>query len=383
VRNLLRHRLRHPVAAVAGWATAVSCACTPWLLEPPLWVRFLAALVAGLTTWAAVRALGALAGLVRGVLRGEAPRVRFAAGLALLLAVGGWSAAPAGASEAPPVVAVSGVVPTGSGAGPLSVRVPLDAADTDAARARVAVTELVRGGGLARSTVLVAVPTGSGWVDEGAVRGLETVTGGDVAMVTVQYAARPSWVEYLRGQGAATRSAVAVLAAVRAQLATVPPDRRPRLLVFGESLGATAAAAALQATGPVDGCLLVGRPGSADEKPVRGCLEVRNDDDPIPWWRPGLLVAPRPGLPWLPVATFWQVTGSLVSALDQPDGHGHRYGARLASSWTTLLGAAGVASGSATDTCSPPDGRASAAMVPPCAVTIDRAMVRPSPAPPL
>ena len=221
--------------------------------------------------------------------------------------------------------------------GPLRVAVPLSAAATDAGRARVAVRELVRGGGLARSTVLVAVPTGSGWVDGPAVRQVERLTGGDVATVTVQYASRPSWVEYLTGQGRATRSAVAVLAAVRAELATVPAARRPRLLVFGESLGATAAAAAVRSGEPVDGCLLAGRPGSADEPTVPGCLDVRNDDDPIPWWRPGLLVSPRPGLPWLPVATFWQVTGSLVAALDQPAGHGHRYGANLASAWTTLL----------------------------------------------
>jgi uncharacterized membrane protein len=153
----------------------------------------------------------------------------------------------------------------------------------------------------------------------------------------VQYAARPSWVEYLVGQARATGSATAVLAAVRAELATVGPDRRPRLLVFGESLGATAAAEALHRLGSVDGCLLAGRPGSADEPDEPGCTEVRNDDDPIPWWRPGLLVTPRAGLPWLPVATFWQITGGLVTSLDQPDGHGHRYGGQLAPEWSQLV----------------------------------------------
>jgi uncharacterized membrane protein len=221
------------------------------------------------------------------------------------------------------------------------VRVPLGAATTDAGRARIAVEELVRAGGLARSAVLVAVPTGSGWIDSAAVAQLERGTAGDVATVTVQYAARPSWVEYLVGRGSATRSATAVLRAVRAELATLPPGTRPRLLVFGESLGATAAAEAVHRLGPVDGCLLAGRPGSADGPAVPGCVDVRNDDDPIPWWRPGLLVAPRRGLPWLPVATFWQVTGSLVAALDRPDGHGHRYGSGLAPEWAQLAGARG------------------------------------------
>ena len=73
-------------------------------------------------------------------------------------------------------------------------------------------------------------------------------------------------------------------------------------------------------------------------EPVPGCTDVRNDDDPVPWWRPGLLVGPRAGLPWLPGVTFWQVTGDLVTSLDHPLGHGHRYGATLADDWAQLLG---------------------------------------------
>ena len=95
--------------------------------------------------------------------------------------------------------------------GPVHVRVGLDAARTDAGRARAAVEALVRSGGLTRSTVLVAVPTGSGWVDEGAVRSLEQLTGGDLATVTVRYAQHPSWVEYVLGTSRAESSATALL----------------------------------------------------------------------------------------------------------------------------------------------------------------------------
>ena len=338
--SALRHRLRHPVAAVAAWSTGLVCAVSPWLLEPPTWLRLAASLLAALTTWSVLRVLGELAGALRGVLRGDARQARLAASMAGLLALGGCTAAspPADAAIAGPLPVAA--VPASPAAGPIRVQVPLGAAATDTGRARVALEELARDGGLARSTVLVAVPTGSGWDDWPAVEQLERLTGGDLATVTVQYAARPSWVEYLAGQARATRSATAVLAAVRVELATLPPQHRPRLLVFGESLGATAAAEALHALGPVDGCLLAGRPGSADEPDEPGCVEVRNDDDPIPWWRPGLLVDPRPGLPWLPVSTFWQVTGSLVTALEQPDGHGHRYGAQLAGEWAELTASA-------------------------------------------
>jgi uncharacterized membrane protein len=283
----------------------IATATTPWLLEPPLWVRLVATALAGLSAWGATRAVGGLFALVRGVLRGRARSPRLAIGLAAVLVLAGC-AVPAAASRADD-------------------------------GARTAVAEWVRAGGLARSTVLVAVPTGSGWVDEGAVASLEEVTGGDVATIAVPYAHHPSWVEYLLGSDRATRSATAVLRAVRTEVDALPADRRPRVLIFGESLGATAAAAAVQAVGGVDGCLLVGRPGSAGGEPVPGCTDVRNDDDPIPWWRPGLLVSPRAGLPWLPGVTFWQMTGGLVTSLDQPLGHGHRYGETLADDWARLL----------------------------------------------
>jgi uncharacterized membrane protein len=70
-----------------------------------------------------------------------------------------------------------------------------------------------------------------------------------------------------------------------------------------------------------------------------GFAGVRNDDDPIPWWRPGLLVSPRAGPSWLPGGTFWQLTGGMVTSLDQPrsHGHGHRYGASLADDWSGQL----------------------------------------------
>ena len=297
--------MRHPWAAILGWTTAIATATTPWLLEPPLWVRLVAAALAGLTAWSAGRMVGGAVAGARNVLRGRVRSPRLAVGLAAALVLAGCAGPAAGAP--------------------------------DEASARSAVAAMERSGGLARSTILVAIPTGSGWVDEGAVSSLSTLTGGDLAVVSVPYAHHPSWVEFLLGTGRATRSATAVLRAVRSQVDALPADRRPRVLIFGESLGATAAAAAVQEVGGVDGCLLVGRPGSAGGDPVPGCTDVRNDDDPIPWWRPGLLVSPRAGLPWLPGVTFWQLTGGMITSLDQPLGHGHRYGETLAEDWARLL----------------------------------------------
>jgi uncharacterized membrane protein len=332
---ILRRRVRHPVAAVAAWSSGVACAA-PWLLEPPLWVRVVAGLLTALTCWLALRLPGAAVAVLRDVVRGRARPWRVAVPVVLLLALASCTGArppiPAASGDAgPPASAVADVY------GALRVRVGLQTAGTDAGRARLAVERLVEAGGTRRSTVLVAVPTGSGWVDESAVAALERLTGGDLATVTVEYARHPSWVEYLLDEERAGRSAVGVLRAVRSRLAAIPAGRRPRLLVFGESLGATAAARAVRELGPVDGCLLAGRPGSADAPAVPGCVDVRNGDDPIPWWRPRLLVAPPAGLPWLPVATFWQITGSMLASLDQGPGHGHRYGSALGSAWAGLI----------------------------------------------
>ncbi len=333
-----RRRTRIRGTPVVTWSAALTCVGTPWLLPPPPAVRLAAGLLAALTAWLAVRAARALAVLAGDLLRGRAPRARPAVAAVLLLLAGCGTGTPAGGGGVATAGAADAASVTAGEGGALRVRVDLHAAATDAERARAAVRGLEDAGGLTRSTVVVAVPTGSGWVDEAAVAAVEDLTRGDVVTVTVEYADRPSWAEYLLGGSRATRSAVAVLAAVRERLALVPAEARPRLLVFGESLGAGALAAALPPAGPVDGCLLAGRPGSGGEPPVPGCTEVRNPDDPVVWWGPDLVVAPREGLPWLPVSTFWQVTGALPAAMDQPAGHGHRYGRTLAPAWAELLG---------------------------------------------
>ena len=318
-------RVRRPVVALASWSTGLTTLAAPWLLTPPLEARLTAGVLAGLTVWTAFR----LAGWVVAAFRSRARAGVL--GLTLVLLLSGCTPA------SDPGAASGSVQVAGGTTGPLRVHVGLGAAPTDSSRAQLAVSALVQAGGLSRSVLLVAVPTGSGWLDEGAVRSLERLTGGDVATVDAQYAQHPSWVEYLRGPERANRSATAVLGAVRAQLAGLPADRRPRLLVFGESLGATAVATAVRVGGAVDGCLLAGRPASLGDAGVPGCTDVRNDDDPVPIWSPRLLVRPRGGQPWLPVVSFWQATGAMVGSLSHGPGHGHSYGAELSDDWARLL----------------------------------------------
>ena len=166
---------------------------------------------------------------------------------------------------------------------------------------------------------------------------VEYLTGGDVATVATQYAHRPSWVEYPLGTEAAQRSTAALVGAVRARIDTLPAGHRPQLLLFGESLGALAAAPTARLA---DHTVLAGPPGAVADPPPSGATVALNSDDPVGRWSPALAVRPAGPGPWLPIVTFWQVTGSLVGALDVPSGHGHRYGGGLAHAW--------VAAGAAT-----------------------------------
>jgi uncharacterized membrane protein len=70
-------------------------------------------------------------------------------------------------------------------------------------RAELAVEDLERAGGFDRANLLVATTTGSGWLDAGAIDSFEYLTGGDSAVVAMQYSYLPSWLSYLvrPGQG--------------------------------------------------------------------------------------------------------------------------------------------------------------------------------------
>nr|WP_277350746.1 alpha/beta-hydrolase family protein [Rhodococcus sp. HNM0569] len=202
------------------------------------------------------------------------------------------------------------------------------------ARARAAVGQLDGAHGFARSAVVVAVPTGSGWVDENALEGFEERFDGDVAIVAMQYTAAPSWVSYLFQRSAADDSATALLDAVAARIAQLPPDRRPDLYVYGQSLGAVGGSTALAAsTREVCGALWAGPPTGSTL--TAGGAVLANSSDPVIRWTPALAVrppvlpdttpdAPVPG--WLPGISFVQTTIDLLTALDVPAGHGHRYG---------------------------------------------------------
>lgn len=120
---------------------------------------------------------------------------------------------------------------------PLRLYVGLRSAADDAGRVALALAELERTGALDRSLLVLCSPTGSGYVNDTAVSAWEYLSGGDCATLTVQYSARPSVLSLDRlDEGRALNRAV--VTALAAAIAARPAHRRPRLVLFGESLGA-------------------------------------------------------------------------------------------------------------------------------------------------
>ncbi|MEU4314911.1 alpha/beta-hydrolase family protein [Nocardia sp. NPDC024068] len=221
--------------------------------------------------------------------------------------------------------------------GAVQVYVGLDSAPDPAARAALAVRELVRTGGFDRAHLVVAVPTGSGWVDARALQGLGTRFGTDMAVVALQYSGLPSWATFLLGRDSAATSARALFAAIEAHSATLPDP--PRLYLYGQSLGAFGGSAVFAGSAEQNrracATLWAGIPGGGGPEPGARTAILANTSDPVvSWsldllWRPPDLTGARrdaPTPPWLPVASFVQTTTDLLGALGAPPGHGHRYG---------------------------------------------------------
>jgi uncharacterized membrane protein len=169
---------------------------------------------------------------------------------------------------------------------PLRVYVGLTSAWRPEDRARLAFDELLRTGGFERDILVLAVPTGSGWLDAGSHDALEFMHRGDVATVAVQYSYLASWVSLLVDPSHGLREAQALFDLVYAHWTDLPPDARPRLYLHGLSLGAFLSQSTvplLDVWGdPIDGALWVGSPFLSQF--WRFVVLRRENDSPA--WRP-------------------------------------------------------------------------------------------------
>jgi uncharacterized membrane protein len=188
--------------------------------------------------------------------------------------------------------AVTGLEPIGS---PARIFVGVESAPTVAERVALAMAELRRTGAFDRGNLLVEAPAGSGFANATPVDVLEILTRGDVASVAIGYGLLPSFLSLGRVDLAAETQR-RLLEAIAAELAG--RSHRPRLLLYGESLGAKVQQAAIPA-GLADldrfeiaAALWVGTPGGAVADAFhRNCAgsSIRID-------RPEQIPVPLPGV---------------------------------------------------------------------------------------
>ncbi|MFC9788359.1 alpha/beta hydrolase [Rhodococcus sp. NPDC127528] len=275
---------------------------------------------------------------------------------------------------------------------PVRVYAGRGSADSVAAVADLVVAELDRTKAWERKVLAVNTTTGRGWVNQNVASSLEYLEGGNTAIASMQYSFLPSPLAFIADRQTPQVAGRALFNAVFARWIDLPVESRPKLVVFGESLGSyggqNAFAGYQDMATRVDGGLWVGTPnftpqwqevtadrdaGSSEILPVidggrsvrfasapadldlgaewgaRRIVYWQHASDPIVWWSPSLLLNEPdwlresrgsdvdPKMRWLPLVTFWQVTLDMVFSADVPAGHGHAYGAEAADIWARIL----------------------------------------------
>ena len=103
-------------------------------------------------------------------------------------------------------------------------------------RSEMMLDELERLGAFDRKYLLLVSPTGTGWVDQTMIESAEILTRGDIATACIQYGRGPSFLEVQKVHLGRTQFR-GLLWGVRERLRGIPEEKRPKVLVFGESLG--------------------------------------------------------------------------------------------------------------------------------------------------
>ncbi|TFH97874.1 alpha/beta hydrolase [Micrococcus lylae] len=259
--------------------------------------------------------------------------------------------------------------------------------------------EMERTGAFDRSVVHVTTTTGTGFVQGWSAGAVEYLAGGDCATVSLQYSYFSSALAYVSDRQSPPEAGRALFDAVHDAWLELPEDRRPLLVVSGESLGSYGMQGAFDSPeelmADVDGAVFSGtprftplwqqfteqrRPGSPEIAPVVDngrhvrfvtrpeelghdyyggpyaewehprVVYAQHASDPIVWWDPDLLVSEpdwmeekvgrdvSPNLTWTPWATFWQVGMDQPLSVATDGGHGHQYFEEVVPYWAAVLG---------------------------------------------
>ncbi len=267
---------------------------------------------------------------------------------------------------------------------PIRVYVGRAQDDSPQVRAELALKELQRLGAFDREVLIVASPTGTGWLDPGGHEPLEFMHDGDVATVAVQYSYLQSPLALIFETQSGLDQATATMRTIYAYWTTLPPESRPRFYMHGISLGAWSSMYSFNVyrvlNDPIDGALWTGPPFPSAQWNM--AVAARNPDSPYvlpevgsgqlvrfasqyggvdrspgPWgsmrvaflqhasdaivfyepaslWRaPEWMKEPRaadvsPKIRFIPVVTQLQLALDMALALGVPGGYGHNYIAR-------------------------------------------------------
>ena len=120
---------------------------------------------------------------------------------------------------------------------PIRVYAGLNSAEELEERADLVLREMIRVGAFDRSVLIVAVPTGTGWMDPAAMDTLEYLHGGDTAIVAMQYSYLTSWISLLVEPGYGSAAGREIFRTVYGHWTSLPRDQRPKLYLQGLSLG--------------------------------------------------------------------------------------------------------------------------------------------------
>ncbi len=298
---------------------------------------------------------------------------------------------------APTPAEIAAFSASGSATTPIRVYAGLDSAATLDQRAALVVLELDRTKAAERDAVVVVTTTGTGWVDPDAAEAVEFMYDGDTAIAAMQYSFLPSWIQFLVGTELAGEAGAAINAAVFEWWDSLE-EPRPKLLLFGESLGSLGLETALAGdsideslttlsrsngvlmTGPTasnpiwqqlsaarDPSSPVWKPAYDNGSTVRVAnqphdppsagsapwaeprtLYFHHPSDPVGYWnlktlwsRPEWVNDPigydvSPDVTWFPIVTWGQVSADLIAGFSAGPGFGHNYSVDFVSGWAAV-----------------------------------------------
>jgi uncharacterized membrane protein len=259
-------------------------------------------------------------------------------------------------------------------------------------RSELALDEMERLGAFDRKYLLLVSPTGTGWVDHTVVETAEILARGDIATACIQYGKAPSFLG-IQGVALGRDQFRQLLWGVRQRLIGVPEGKKPKVLVFGESLGAWSSSDVVMHQGTagfdhysIENALWFGLPGLArwsrtgmregrnpltppgtvaafdrfeqyqelsdEQRQSLRAVVVDHDNDPIsqislrlavkkPPWLDG---QPRRNVPegmrWQPMITFIQILADAMNAMVTIPGEFKSFGHDYRADTLDFVGAA-------------------------------------------